>query len=311
VAKKKVATHSKVLVLDHSPPQLTREVLHLKQSGISVLVWGAQDSGVIERIVQSVDLIVVAEGKDKEINEFKQKLLRICPQIPQLQIVHQTISTDSAFKGNTVCVNHPYLGSLIEFSQKVEWMSLIGRQNRELAVQLQKLETMERLTIVDDLTDLYNRRHLDAVLETEIQRHYRTGDPFTVLFLDVDHLKHINDDNGHQVGSNIIKEVGRQIKACIRSIDHGFRYGGDEFVVILVGVNAEQGVKIAERMRLNSQQSKMIMNGKKVSATISIGVAEFPTHTKSKEEIIFLADQAMYDAKRASRNQVFLAKKVS
>src|SRR2546425_4973003 len=111
------------------------------------------------------------------------------------------------------------------------------------------VEKIQELTITDDCTGLYNARHLYKTLETEVYRSSRFGYEFTVVFLDLDHFKQVNDTHGHLVGSKLLNEIGYAIKANLRLIDSAFRYGGDEFVVLLPQTGKEPALLVARRLR--------------------------------------------------------------
>ena len=163
------------------------------------------------------------------------------------------------------------------------------------------------LNYVDDLTGLYNSRYLNRVLDTEVHRVDRDGGLFSVLFIDVDHLKRVNDQRGHVVGSKVLKEVGKILAGCIRTTDYAFRYGGDEFILVLPGAGAEESAVVAERIRSEVERQAFLFDQEQVKVTLSIGIAVFPTHASSRDELIKMADEAMYVGKRRSRNTVFVA----
>ena len=162
----------------------------------------------------------------------------------------------------------------------------------------------EALAHTDDLTGLRN----DRALRTEIDRALanRPKSPFSVLFLDLDHFKRINDDHGHLRGSSALAEVGRVLRGCVRDIDTAARYGGDEFAVVLPGADSGEALKVAERIRRAIAEHPFPEN---ISLTVSIGVASYPEHGDERELILSLADAAMYRGKRAHRNVVYLAER--
>lgn len=164
-----------------------------------------------------------------------------------------------------------------------------------------------RKTYVDDVTDLFNQRYLPIVLDKEIQRCQRMNGKFTVLFLDIDYFKMVNDSKGHWVGSKLIRQLGQIIKANVRGADFPFRYGGDEYVVILVDTDAKQALHIAERIRKCVEETDFLIDGHSIRLTVSIGLASYPDHAATPEEVMKLADEAMYYGKSKSRNIVFIA----
>ena len=171
---------------------------------------------------------------------------------------------------------------------------------------LGRLSRVEHLVYVDDLTHLYNSRFLDIAVEREIEG----GRPFTVLFMDVDRFKAVNDQHGHLMGSRLLVEFGRVLRSCVRDDDVLVRYGGDEFVAILVGVDSGGGLKIAERVRRAVEDHRFLSReGLTVRITASIGLASFPEHARAKAEILDLSDRAMYRGKQTTRNVVYIASK--
>ncbi|HTT70422.1 MAG TPA: diguanylate cyclase [Anaeromyxobacteraceae bacterium] len=166
------------------------------------------------------------------------------------------------------------------------------------------LRQVEHLAYLDDLTHLYNTRFLEIVLDREIQG----GNPFSVLFLDLDRFKAVNDHYGHLVGSKLLVEVGRVLKACVRDEDVVARYGGDEYVAVLIGIDSGGALKVAERIRRSIEDHVFLSReGARVRITVSIGLASYPEHTTRKSEVLELADRAMYRGKRSTRNVVYIA----
>ena len=122
------------------------------------------------------------------------------------------------------------------------------------------VEKIQELTITDDCTGLYNARHLYKMLETEVYRSARFGYEFSVMFIDLDHFKQVNDTHGHLVGSRMLAEIGYLIKAQLRLIDFAFRYGGDEFVVLLPQTGKDQAVVVARRLQESLRASSFVLS---------------------------------------------------
>ncbi len=159
----------------------------------------------------------------------------------------------------------------------------------------------------DSLTDLYNQRFLNEVLLKKIEENKRYKTPFSVLFIDVDHFKRVNDSLGHLIGSGVLTRMGAVLQQQIRNSDYAFRYGGDEFILILSHTEGEDAFNVAERIRKTIENEKFVVNEIEVRVTVSIGLAFYPFHAKSAEEIIRIADEAMYYGKNKSRNVVYKA----
>lgn len=165
----------------------------------------------------------------------------------------------------------------------------------------------KNLSYIDEVTGLHNQRYLPMVLEHEIQRAKRENTQFTLLFLDIDFFKMVNDGRGHWVGSRLLDALGKVLKSQVRACDYTFRYGGDEFIVVLSNAGIEGGKIVAERIRKVVEEKAFQVENHTLNLTVSIGLASYPTHAKSVVDLITIADQAMYDGKRKSRNIVFIA----
>jgi len=160
------------------------------------------------------------------------------------------------------------------------------------------------LIYTDDLTGLFNQRYLEIVLEQEIRRAERYGLAFSILFLDLDLFKKVNDRYGHIAGSNALKEVAKLLRKSIREVDVPFRYGGDEFTALLVETGQEGAAVVAERVRRAIENHTFLSNYQQdTKLTASVGFATYPLHAKDKKAILELADRAMYCGKQL-RNSV-------
>jgi diguanylate cyclase (GGDEF)-like protein len=164
----------------------------------------------------------------------------------------------------------------------------------------QKNEELERLSVTDQLTGLYNRRRMLEVLENEVHRSRRLEHRFSVLMMDVDHFKKFNDSFGHQAGDRVLAGLAEVLRETTREIDTPARYGGEEFLVVLPEAGVDAAVEVAERIR--TTLSARIFEGRRV--TLSVGVAEFPTHGDDGERLVAAADDALYRAKEEGRNRV-------
>ena len=163
---------------------------------------------------------------------------------------------------------------------------------------------MKKQAVTDPLTELFNRRFYEDALAREARRALRLNQPFTLISLDLDKLKHINDMHGHSAGDAAIKAVARVINKNSRSVDVPSRVGGEEFAIILPGVDSQGGLVAAERIRASLEAEPVETVGK---ITASIGVATFIEQTSNVDELVEIADKAMYFAKQNGRNQVKLA----
>ncbi len=151
------------------------------------------------------------------------------------------------------------------------------------------------LIYTDDLTGLYNHRYLHIALEQEIRRSERYGLEFSLAFIDLDLFKRINDEHGHLVGSGVLRQVGEVLRECVRDADTLFRYGGDEFTAMLVETDTRGAKIVAERIRSAIEDFNFSAGkGKTSRLTATVGHATYPIHATTQNEMIDLADKAMY-----------------
>jgi len=162
------------------------------------------------------------------------------------------------------------------------------------------------LANIDELTGLFNYRYLDIALEHEIKRTERYGSNLSLIFLDLDLFKNVNDTRGHLIGSKVLKEMGTLLKKLTREVDFVFRYGGDEFTIILIETGMAGAACVAERIRMSIENHNFLAEeGHNIKMTACLGYACFPDDSKSKMELLELADQAMYQGKVSGKNVVF------
>lgn len=185
------------------------------------------------------------------------------------------------------------------------WQGLIHNHLR----WLERLESAEKKIHKDDLTGLGNARYLDVSLEQELRRSERFGEKFSLLFIDVDNFKMINDTHGHVNGSKILAQIGNLLGETAREVDRVCRYGGDEFVIILVQADIEKANLVAERLREKVATFPFLLqSGATVRLTISIGITTCPDHAKDRDELLSIADQCMYRSKQQGKNSVTVFK---
>ncbi len=167
---------------------------------------------------------------------------------------------------------------------------------------------IHELTITDDLTHLYNSRHLHSCLDNEIERARRFKYSLSMIFIDLDYFKVVNDEYGHLCGSKVLKEVATLLNSRIRAIDMAFRYGGDEFIVLMPETNKRSARIVAKKLREAIKEHIFLTeNGINHRLTASFGVATYPRDTKDKTDLLHLADNAMYKVKNKSRDGVAVA----
>ena len=167
---------------------------------------------------------------------------------------------------------------------------------------------IEKITVTDDLTGLYNIRFLNRSIEIEIERSLRYGSMFSLIFLDIDNLKKVNERFGHLAGSKVLIETAGLLQDNLRKVDVIIRYGGDEFVIVLPQTPIEAGFLVAERLRKIMEKNIFLKKEPSpINMTASFGVASFPENADSKEALLKLADKTMFRGKSSTKNVVFAA----
>ena len=183
-------------------------------------------------------------------------------------------------------------------------LDFMGALANQAAIAISNAQ-LYKLAITDSLTRLYTRRHFEYILDNELRRSQRYKHNMTLLMMDIDNFKAINDTYGHQIGDETLKQIAGVILSTLRKMDMPSRYGGEEFAVILPETHKENSKKIAERLR--KKISNILIRTKdkhEVSPTISIGLASFPFDTEDRSDIIGFADKALYFAKDSGKNCV-------
>ncbi len=189
------------------------------------------------------------------------------------------------------------------------WEFLVA-QVQTGSIWCNRLDKTQALLYRDDLTGLFNHRYLDVALSTEIRRGQRFQSVFSLLFIDLDNFKPINDSYGHLSGSGVLRQVADLLRDELREVDSVARYGGDEFVVLLLGASTSDSARVAERIRkVIAEHPFKAEAGEVVRITCSIGLAAYPQHGSDKETLIRKADESMYVSKRSGKNRVSIAEK--
>jgi len=202
-------------------------------------------------------------------------------------------------QAESVQTQQQLLNTQIEVNEQLD--TLVRQRTEELESANERLE---ELSITDELTGLFNRRHLNETLPAEYQRAYREHEPLAVLMLDLDFFKKLNDTYGHQFGDLCLIEAGRVIKSNIRRPpDLAFRYGGEEFITILPNTDIKGAKLVAEKIRSLFEQGEFSNRDQTISVTVSIGVvAEIPADREGHERLLKRADEQLYLAKEEGRN---------
>ena len=163
---------------------------------------------------------------------------------------------------------------------------------------------LQELSSTDRLTGLYNRGHWEANLKAAYARHQRYGHALSLVMLDIDHFKRVNDTYGHQAGDKVIEQVARLLLEHARDSDVVGRYGGEEFGVVLSDTDSSGALTFAERMRHSVEALEVVYNDQTIRFTISLGVADLSQPSNDHADLIARADQALYTSKKTGRNRV-------
>jgi diguanylate cyclase (GGDEF)-like protein len=190
-------------------------------------------------------------------------------------------------------------------AQDLQFFSVIGYQMAATLKHFQRFSSVKNMAIYDTLTGLYNRRYFEERLGVEAQKSFYSGTPISLVMVDIDFFKKVNDTFGHTEGDQVLCKISSLLKTSVRKKDTVARYGGEEFILILPEAALEQSFVIAERIRQLVENTLFEVGKAQINLTLSMGISNFPSHrAKSKEELIKMADQALYDAKREGRNKV-------
>jgi diguanylate cyclase (GGDEF)-like protein len=262
------------------------------------------DPEVVEVLVDAQRLFA-SDGEDNQVVRFIPK-----SGATSDSLIFQFHSVEEA-RYAVVAISPTLSSSFEEISSQLR---LLDAQVQMTSRTIQAYKGVKGLIYVDEPTGLHNTRFFHKTLESLFERwdarNPDSSQGFSVLFLDVDKFKLVNDKHGHLVGTKILFEMAQIIRRCIRKTDFAFRYGGDEFVMILDGAKTSVAGLIAERIRSEVEHAEFLAReGLHIRLTVSIGVANCPEHAVTKKEIIEAADNAMYSVKRTTRNRVYIPEK--
>ena len=245
----------------------------------------------------------VAKGNQKLLSIF-EKVLSDIDASERKEIVNQWVSVSLEERVDYTIILRIFgaviLGVIVVFL----WIRKVKAYNKKISkVNLlleQKNRELERLSVTDRLTGLYNRNKIDVELQNEINRSKRSKRPFSVLLLDIDYFKHINDQDGHQAGDRVLEEISALLRARVRASDTPGRWGGEEFLIICPETGIEGASRLAEEIRQEVENYSFPVNRK---ITVSIGIAEYRGE-EQVDDLIRRGDNNLYTAKEEGRNRV-------
>lgn len=205
-------------------------------------------------------------------------------------------------------VNESLVHRVIAKPWDVHWLTLQMVECLQLHFLLEDRQQLEKLSVTDPITQLYNHRFFQERLKVEVNRAERAHKPLSLIMVDVDHFKSFNDHYGHPQGDQLLFSIAQKLLQMLRTHDFVARYGGEEFSLILPDTEAITAFEVAERIRKEVDEFAFTGPlGRPATITLSLGVAAFPAHGTNPKDLISAADRALYQAKRQGRNQVVMA----
>jgi len=275
----------------YNHPFVINKIVSLNQNPPSPMVMAVRSKELI--LVGDIDTHqkpVIRKSQRAFAENYKTNNCVISPLICQDRVVGVLNLADKMNGDSFDCQDI----ALIElFSQLVG--SSIGN--------IKMFEKIQRQATTDGLTGLANHKTFYEILEKELWRYRRYGGQISMIMVDIDNLKKINDAYGHRVGDKVIREISKKVKECIRQIDTAARYGGDEFAVILPNTSLADAIVVAERMVDTVSNSPMTWKKEQIALSISVGLGQYEADI-SADDITSRSDQALYTAKQAGKNTV-------
>ncbi len=301
---KKDPTHRCILVLDEDPDTLELLMEPLRWEGYDVRGFSSPKiASEALNYLRPQLLIIDPDFTSNNGAAFLESIIPTLQTIPVI-ITSSDVTTEKITQyldlGATDFISSPFV--------PLEFLARVRTQLRVRDMQEELIDTnlkLQNLVEIDDLTGLFNMRSLYQKLEFEIERSRRFSRPVTVVMMDMDRFKSVNDGHDHLFGSYIISEVGKIIRSCTRSIDIPARYGGDEFLIVLSETPLSGVEFFCERLRKRVEETVFAQGKDTIRLTLSLGFATLDhNELVQPKELVRRADMALYEAKRQGRNRV-------
>lgn len=235
-------------------------------------------------------------NEDAELLEYETSSNHVFDYVLGTGKTHSCLYFSTGFKKNDGTKN--LIGIIIDVTQQY---AFIKKLQEAVKKELEEKKELEKQSAIDPLTQVYNRQFLKRTLSERTSRSISDKVPLSCVMVDIDHFKNINDTFGHLTGDEVLKQMGHILKQSLRDEDMVFRYGGEEFLLLLPGIQINTAVKIAERIRKRIAEAIVLPDGKHITA--SAGCAEF-TNSEEDLQLVKRADDALYQAKKTGRNRV-------
>ncbi len=302
-----------ILVVDDQPANLTTLLSFLKMQHFHVRIATSGKRALLALSEHPADIILL-DVMMPDMDGFETcRRIKENKESADIPIIFMT-SLDS-IEDKVIAFEAGGVDYIIKPFQQGEILARINthitlrKKEQELEKALGEVtrqkKLLETLSQTDDLTGLYNRRHLNTVLKREFNRCKRHKSELSCLLLDLDFFKKVNDTYGHEFGDTVIQEFATIIRDSIRNSDFPFRFGGEEFLILLPQTETEGAVQAAEKIRQRMESGKITDGAISVTVEVSIGVSSFCQHRPTiRNDLISFADKALYKAKNNGRNQV-------
>ncbi|MEJ2661848.1 MAG: diguanylate cyclase [Desulfobacteraceae bacterium] len=294
---------AKVLIVDDD--EAIRESMNefVDMSGYHSLTAESAEEALVRMAAESVDVVItdiMLPGMDGlELTD------RIKKEFDIDVIVMTGYSGDYSYEEAISKGASDFVFKPVRFEELLLRLRRVLKERRLTQERVQMLDKLKRLSITDGLTKLYNSRYFYNQLKAEIDRTARYQRPLSLLLMDIDQFKEYNDSFGHLEGDKVLLRLGQIIRTCLRKMDSAYRYGGEEFTVILPETEGDEAATVAERIRSSVSSEAFFPKNRneKFTITISIGVTEY-IHDEEIAIFVQRADKAMYLSKQSGRNRV-------